>query len=682
MIKLLEKAAQKPDILTFAQVSIGAVVFGLLSLIPPPPFFSRMFYQPAGQWQTLIILFIFFALLLSRNGKGWETLQVVMVFGLFAISLIYKWQFAFFDPNIIGGLLPWSDAFNYYSESERLVSGLLFTDWGGRRPLFASFLAVVLRLTGGDFMAALIILTLVNIIAILIAFQAVKRWYGAFGASAYLIIAYEYYKRFAGKTLTEQLGFALGNLALFFLLVGVQTRSFWRALFGLGILTLALSARAGAFFILPVLILWLAFYFRRQIAYWRAAGLAILVVLAAFLLNTFMARFTTSLQGTTFSNYAYTLYGLASGNKGWTQVIQDYPGITEPEVMPLAIQKIRENPGLLLYGMQESYKDYFKYGGGLSFFFMGSNDSIAKHKILNMFLWGFVLIGLIHSYLIRKTGAGGLVVISFFGVFASLSLLPPIDSDAMRAFAATIPFTALWVAAGVSSLSTWGRKLFAQKELISTEESGLPYQKLALGFAVLIILLAVPAPLLLKAFPVKLSDSSTSLLQPACGPAQELLQGFVFKDSSIVLIRDDAALESFMPFIRISDFRTAIKNLTDYPFVQEELLKLTVRDRISIGMRLDESRKQGSGLVMVSKFPVAGGEFSVCGQATDNEKIPSHYGLYYLDGAKDQNSSLRFSQWHPTKTLVVRQFYGLGLGLVFVLLITDIFGFKRKSLVG
>ncbi|MDP1709359.1 MAG: hypothetical protein Q8L21_00530, partial [Candidatus Komeilibacteria bacterium] len=432
MIKLLEKASRKPGILALAQVGIGAAVFGLLILIPPPPLFSRIFYQP--DWQILSLLFIFFALPLRKNGLGWVTLQVVLVFGLFAMPLIYKWQFAN-DGYLIGGLLPLSDTSSYYMDAHRLANGALFTAWGGRRPLFASLLAVILRLNGGDFMTTLIILTLVNVIAILIAFQAIKRWYGALGASAYLLIAYVFYTRFTGETSSEQLGFALGNLALFFLLVGVQTRSFWRALFGLGILTLALNARAGAFFILPALIVWMAFYFRRQIVFWRTAGLAIAVVVMVFLLNIFLARVVTGQQGTTFSNYSYTLYGLASGNKGWYQVTQDYPKATESEIMPLAIQKIRETPGLLLYGMQESYKDYFQpYGGAFSFIFQGStNSTIAMY--LNMFLWGFVLIGLIHAYLKRETGTGGLVWISFLGVFASLSLLPPIDADSMRAFA-------------------------------------------------------------------------------------------------------------------------------------------------------------------------------------------------------------------------------------------------------
>jgi hypothetical protein len=674
MNKLLEKAAIKPDVSDLTKIVIGMAAFVLLLLIPPPPFFIRTFHQPG--WPILIILFIFFTLLLRRNGKVWETLHAVMVFGLFAIALIYKWQFANYDGNIIGGLLPWSDASDYYSDAQRLLIGLDFSPMATRRPLFTAFISVLLRLVNGNLMIALACLTLVNALAVFFTIQMVKRAYGSAAASIFLVLVYLFYEKFAGKILTEQLGFALGNLALFFLLAGGYTKSLWRALLGLGLLTLALNARAGAFFILPAFILWIALYFGQKTSFLRVAGLAGAVVLMGFLLNLLLVKSIGSGSGRAFSNYSYVLYGLASGNKGWDQVEIDYPNVTEPEVMSLAIQKIRESPGILLYGMQESYKDYFKTDpGAFSFIFMGSISPKA-----NTFLWGFVLIGLIHSYLKRKTGAGGLVLLSFLGVLASLSLLPPIDADSMRTFAATIPFTALWVVAGVSAFPVWGRKLFVQKESDSIEEIGLPFQRLALSFSVLIIVLAIPAPLLLKAFPVKLSDSSTSLLQPACGSAQKLLQGIVLNDTSITLIRNDAALESYMPFIRIGDFRSAIKNFSLYPFLEEELLNLRVGDRISTGMKLDETRKQIASLWMISKFPVADGEFSVCGHAADNEKLQP-YGFYYLSGATVPPSSLMFSQQNPTVTLIIRLLYGLGLGLVFVLLITDIFGFKRKSLV-
>jgi hypothetical protein len=88
------------------------------------------------------------------------------------------------------------------------------TQWGARRPLFAGFLAGLLQSTGGDFMLTLTLLTLFNTIAVFYVVRMVKERFGPLGASVFLIASFEFYSRFAGQTLSEQLGFAFANLAL------------------------------------------------------------------------------------------------------------------------------------------------------------------------------------------------------------------------------------------------------------------------------------------------------------------------------------------------------------------------------------------------------------------------------------------------------------------------------------
>ncbi|HMD81875.1 MAG TPA: hypothetical protein VKE92_11235, partial [Anaerolineales bacterium] len=348
----------KPHIADFAKLAVGAIVFLLLLIYPPPPWLNSILIDEQI-WLSLLVLTALFGFLLNRDGKRWETIQIAFIFGLFAIPLVYKWQFAHYDGYMIGGLIPWSDAAGYNWNAHSLANGSLLSAWGARRPLFPGFLAVLLRIDGGDFMATLVILTLLNMLAVYFVVRIVKQLYGSTAAAFFLIISFEFYLRFSGVTTSEQLGFAAGNLAIFFLMIGAHTRSLWKVLFGLGLLTLALNARAGAFFILPALILWLAFFFRQQTPFWRAAGSGILVVVTVFLLNLILVRVIAEPQAAAFSNYSYTLYGLASGNKGWDQVIKDHPNVSEEEVMPLAIQKIRSEPTLLLQGMSGAFTDYF-----------------------------------------------------------------------------------------------------------------------------------------------------------------------------------------------------------------------------------------------------------------------------------------------------------------------------------
>jgi hypothetical protein len=649
----------------------ASAVYVLLLIIPPPPFISQALDQSG--WLVLLLLFSLFVLLLWQRGNSWQRIQSIFIFALFALALIFKWQSAKFDDFIIGGLQPWSDASGYLQEAQRLLHGSLLTSFGARRPLFPAFLAVSLYLTGGNFMITLAVLTWVNALAVWLVVKAVRRSYGAVGASILLIFAYEFYMRFAGTTMTEQLGFALGNLAVYFLLIAAQNKNLRYAFPGLGSLSLALIARAGAFFILPVLIVWVAITFRSRRTTWRAPGLAIAIIASAFLLNSLLLRAIAEPQGTPFSNYSYTLYGLASGNKGWTQVRNDYPNAPESEVMSLAVQKIRSDPTLFLRGILGSYRDYFTPDRG-AFTFISFGPLQIRANIL---LWGLILVGLIYATLNWKKGNHALVLASFLGVLASVALVPPIDANDMRAFAATIPFTALWIVEGGYALTSWGKKLLKQREDSGIEESGLHVQGLAILFSALLVLLAIPAPILLRALAHPSNGSAVPPVDTACGPGQQLLQGYMLRNTSVNLISNEAAGESYMPFIRIGDFQNAItkKNPRAYPFLDNELLGLDAGQEMSLGFDLDVGNEW-----MVSNFPVKAGMFTVCGRASDNEELRNYsYYFYYLGRMSAGPSSLTISQQYPGITQLFCLLYGVGTCIVIFLLVVTRLGFERIS---
>lgn len=603
-----------------AKLIFGIAGCAFLTLFPLPPQLSQLFFEPG--WKFLFFLLVFYTLLFNKNGPMWEVLQMGFTIGLFILPLLYKWQVALVDGFLIGGLLPWSDASGYIFEAQRLASGLLLSPWGAQqRPFFAGFLAVTLRLSGENLMATLVAFAFLNAIATFLATRLVKRIFNPLGSGVYLLLAYEFYMRFAGEFMTEQLGFLLGNLAFCFLLVGFYNKQFSSTIWGLGILTLALNARAGAFFILPMVLFWVLLRFRLQVTWWKATGYPVLIVVLVFLINFLFAFILSGKTGTTFASYPYTLYGLASGNKGWHQVLKDYPNITRPEVMPLAIQKIRETPGLFVYGMKESFLDYFnEYTGAFSFNFFKPGDQ----KALTLFLWGFAVIGLAHSIWDIRNGTG-ISFISFLGITLSLSLLPPIDSDRMRVFAATIPFTALWVLEGVTVTYGYLNNLIVSTKVNNAEDDDNTVSiKPVLGFSVLIIVLVTIAPPLLRFVPVDLKNTSPA---PLCKPGEDPFQFFVFENASFFLVRDNYVGESYMPLIRISDFRD-FQKYGLYPFLEDKLLSLKVGDGITYGMLIarDEIAKQ---VFLVSNFPSEKGMISACGQYATDESLRS-YGFVEL----------------------------------------------------
>jgi hypothetical protein len=671
--RLVHKLSTKSMITEYASLAFGIMVFFLLLIFPPPPFMNEIVVNSNSMIMILFLL-VFFTLLLNKNGNGWETTQAGFVFALFAMTLVYKWQFAPNSGEIIGGLLPWSDAASYNLEAHRLANGGLLSTWGGRRPLFSGFLAVLLRLTG-DFMITLSIMTLLNALAVFFVFRMVKRLYGSTGAAIYLVVSLDFYARFSGTTLSEQLGFAAGNLALFFLLLGTHTGSLSKALFGLAVLTLALNARAGAFFILPILSLWLGFSFRQRTALWRSLSLSISVVILVFLLNLIIVRVIADPRSTTFSNYSYTLYGLASGNKGWTQITKDYPGVAESQVMPLAIQKIRSEPIMLFKGILGSFGDYFKPTyGAFNFIYRGLFE-----QQIHLMLWGLVGLGLAHSISKWKEGFHSLTLVSFLGVISSVPLLPPLDSDGMRVYAATIPFSILWIATGVSVLFTWGRKIVTEtpNENDVGTKIALHFQKPASLFSIVLVFFMVPAPLLLKAF-VPAPHSLVSFSTSVCEPGEHVLNGMKFRNTSIFIVGDGVAAESYMPFVRVSDFHSAISITSASPFLNDELLKLKAGDQLSFGLRMEHSAPS-DGLWMISTFPVKD-EFSVCSLGTDNKEL-KHYNFYYLKGGAEPASALTTSQKYIIATRIIRLILGMATGFVLFLLIRGVISLRHQWLI-
>jgi len=133
-----------------------------------------------------------------------------------------------------------------------------------------------------------------------------------------MTILFLFYRRFIGTTLTENLGLSLGAVGLAVLWRGSRERQHARVLIGIFLLSLALNARAGAFFVLPLLVLWGMWLFRgRSRLSLRFLVEGIGVVLLAFAINLLLLKVLAPEGSTAFSNFSYTFYGLVVGGKGW-----------------------------------------------------------------------------------------------------------------------------------------------------------------------------------------------------------------------------------------------------------------------------------------------------------------------------------------------------------------------------
>ena len=103
----------------------------------------------------------------------------------------------------------------------------------------------------------LLFLALITSLAVYLLGREVGEMFGVFPATLIvMMMVYSYIGKFHGKFLTEQLGLPLGLLALALFLRGMKGKNLFCFLLGTLILSVALNARAGAFFVLPFLMLW------------------------------------------------------------------------------------------------------------------------------------------------------------------------------------------------------------------------------------------------------------------------------------------------------------------------------------------------------------------------------------------------------------------------------------------
>jgi hypothetical protein len=251
-------------------------------------------------------------------------------FLVFSLPVASLWFTGLTTYYHVGGLLPWSDSSAYLDGGLSLLHEGQLSSWNMRRPLNASFLSFRLALTGEDLQWALILQMWMVATACFLAARALTRTHGAASGLALFALLYEFARPYVGTTLSESLGLSFGCLA-FAVLWQVAMTTQPHVAFGIGmlLLSLALTARAGAFFVLPFLLLWAVWGGLRLAAPWRTIGWGIGGMAVAFLLNG-MLLWSLGTEGGLFqANFAETLYGLSAGGKGYTQAYKDHPELHE-----------------------------------------------------------------------------------------------------------------------------------------------------------------------------------------------------------------------------------------------------------------------------------------------------------------------------------------------------------------
>ena len=526
-------------------ILLPAGLFGLILSIEIPVSLVR--FQSQYHLLHFFILVILFCLCFrSRGNLGWAA-GCGLVMALFALQLASKWSLGISNANIIGGFIPYKDGFFYYNGARMLLAGQAIAGeglQGAFRPLFPGMLSVLLLFTRHNLVWVIAAIVFLVALCSYLAAQALKNSFGPLPAAVLMVLLYSFIRPMIGYTLTELPSLAISCLAFILLLKGAESKKYSEIALGSLMLVIAISVRAGPFFMLPMLVLWIGWAFRagKKSAFKQMAFFALLIAAEFLIINILFPRLVTAAGSSTFGNFSWMLYGQAVGGAGWTYHFQTLgthdPGI----VMQAAVDKILSYPLGLIIGVLKSYRDFF-LPGQVSMF----NLISSRQNFFNILFWivniSLMLWGLVHTIRRIHEPRCSLLLSCFLGIFFSIPFLPPVDGG-NRFYSGSVPFFFAMEAVGLfSALTSFGLTQAPQKKTSDQELKWI--RGLSLSMAALILIAPIG---------VKFTQRLPTVTTPDCPDNQVPYAIQLYKGMYIDIIPSTAEKCGTFPILCLVDF--------------------------------------------------------------------------------------------------------------------------------
>jgi hypothetical protein len=462
--------------------------------------------------------------------------------------VVHLWTLGYEGRNaVFGGILPWSDSYDYYNDALRLIHGNLM-EYGSKRPIFPVALAALLSLFNFSLRAPLLLFALFAAWAIALATCEVWKTHGRRAAIVVYALLLLSERQWAGFVQTEAIGLPLGLIGFALIwraTAGRETDAAKSRLFAVGglfAIAVALMARAGPFFILPALAIWCAWRLlpadARRPKRLKFFGIASLAIIAGVAVHEAVLHLTAS--GATFGDYPAIAYGLLHG-RDFTFLAESHPylatlagGARAHEAWQIVLGDVTAHPLMAVGGLANSFADLFVSRAGLFGFVWRNPDdiilengaalhaAIAQHGIGGpVYLWvgslglysllnavamaifavAFAvatMIALVALYRRRADAFATLLRYAIAGVLLSAPFTPPWITSSHQVQTATLAFLA-----AVPAIMLFGRAQAAPHQSISRRLVLVP-----VGFALALVLAAA----LLRIAPLR---------PPICQPAKD-----------------------------------------------------------------------------------------------------------------------------------------------------------------
>ena len=537
-----------------ASILFPFLLFWVVLALGVPASFSQYFHQYSPTYFLIVLALYYLSLRLPDKFQVVACLGLTMI--LFALPLSNMWSTGFSDNAIIGGLLPFKDGGFYYYGANLILKGIpvVYANQATERPLFPGFLASVLWFTGQNLQITIAVIVQLMGSGLYLAVRQIKNSLGVLSASLFAVLLYFYIMPWTGYMMSETLGFALGCFGFALICLTAHKLKWFDLLLGLTVLMVAISARAGAFFVFPFLLVWIGWTQRGEKSFsWKQAAYALAFIFVGyFLVNSLYARLLGIPPGLTFRNFSYALYGQVHGGTGWHSAIAELGTRESSVVYRAAWDYFRAHPADLFIGFAKAYRDFFLAG-----WYAGDGWTYWLNFVIWLITIALTILGLVRLFKDIPSNFSTLLLAGFIGVFLSIPFLPPVDGGT-RFYASTMTFFYAIPAVGIGWLSKSRQTKVESLDHLQTEFMAPRF----LSLAMLGLILLLPPVLFVR-------GHKPAHQIPACSPEQRPFVIELHPDSYIDLVKAGSEQCGSIPEVCLSDSQNNNSEKSTDDFYQE-----------------------------------------------------------------------------------------------------------------
>jgi hypothetical protein len=554
-----------------AFVLVSILGFWLIT-INRSPNILRPLSMLARTGYTVVIPCLYAAFYLVFRLKGWtgSFLSLFLTLSVFALALAGAWATGLTESGLLSGVIPMFDSATYYADSLRLLAGKEFSPSSTSRPIFMAFFSLLLWIANHNLLQALALLTLLVSLACYFLAREINGTHGAAIAAFVLVFIFVYYRYHSGVVRTENLGFLFGVLGTALLWSGIARGQKLYLLAGIFVTSLGIITRAGAFFILPLLVLWGSISFKKngERFSWQFLLGGLLAIAIAFLANQWIMKSFGARDVIPFGNFSYSLYGLASGGHSWADVLKLYPAASQSEIYRMAFRLILEQPHLFVKGVLYNYSMFFSPNTNYGLFSYMRGEGNISALVSYWVLLPLSLLGIWHWYRNRNDPFLGFVMVLTSGLLLSVPFLPPTDAFRLRVYATSVVVLALFPGLGLYALLTYFKLERWNPKEISRSSGGA-----LVAYTSFVVMIVLIGP-----FAVRYADALPMFKPTDCEPGLAAVVVRYDEGNMVHFVPQTTPLLDWAPLYHIGTLRSNLHDFPNFPFMDWGLANIGPRN--------------------------------------------------------------------------------------------------------